>query len=148
MPRCGAPHPPPRLSPHRLRLVGPGTKSLLMEPSDQGPRRFRGLSRDPRHLLDVRTLTGFERCPDLSVLPDGSQRPRRCMPTRSPIMGSVMFGSMAEQLTQQPRDPEGERVRRLRLRADGQRPLVVNLRETISLTHKLFELRDSARRAR
>ncbi len=55
---------------------------------------------------------------------------------------------MAEQVTQQPRDSEGERVRRLRLRADGQRPLVVNLTETISLTRKLFELRDSARRAR
>jgi hypothetical protein len=68
--------------------------------------------------------------------------------TRSPMTGSVMFGSMAEQLTQQPQDSEGERVRRLRLRADGQRPLVVNLRETISLTRKLFELRDSARRAR
>ncbi|HTC59979.1 MAG TPA: hypothetical protein VK691_07645 [Solirubrobacteraceae bacterium] len=55
---------------------------------------------------------------------------------------------MAEQLTQQLWDSEGERMRRLRLRADGQRPLVVNLRETISLTRKLFELRDSARRAR
>lgn len=68
--------------------------------------------------------------------------------TRSPTMGSVMFGSMPVPLTQQSRDSEGERVRRLRLRADGQRPLVVNLRETISLTRKLFELRDSARRAR
>jgi hypothetical protein len=55
---------------------------------------------------------------------------------------------MAERLERQPDDPEGERVRRLRLRADGQRPLVVNLRETISLTRKLFELRDSARRVR
>jgi hypothetical protein len=64
------------------------------------------------------------------------------------MMGSVMFGSMAEQSTQQPRDHEGEQVRRLRLRADGQRPLVVNLAETILLTRKLFELRDSARRAR
>lgn len=62
--------------------------------------------------------------------------------------GSVMFGSMAEQAKQQSHDPEGERVRRLRLRADGQRPLVVNLRETISLTRRLFELRDAARRAR
>jgi hypothetical protein len=42
----------------------------------------------------------------------------------------------------------GEQVRRLRLLADGQRPLAVNLRETISLTRKLFELRDAARRAR
>jgi hypothetical protein len=55
---------------------------------------------------------------------------------------------MAEQSEQQSLDPEGERVRRLRLRADGQRPLAVNLKETISLTRKLFELRDSARRAR
>jgi len=59
-----------------------------------------------------------------------------------------MFGSMAEQAKQQSHDPEGERVRRLRLRADGQRPLVVNLRETILLTRRLFELRDAARRAR
>jgi len=55
---------------------------------------------------------------------------------------------MAEQAKQQSHDPEGERVRRLRLRADGQRPLVVNLRETILLTRRLFELRDAARRAR
>jgi hypothetical protein len=44
-------------------------------------------------------------------------------------------------------DPNGEQVRRLRLRADGRRPLAVNLLETISLTRKLFELRDAARRA-
>jgi hypothetical protein len=55
---------------------------------------------------------------------------------------------MAEPPKQQSHDPEGERVRRVRLRADGRRPLVVNLKETISLTRKLFELRDSARRAR
>jgi len=65
-----------------------------------------------------------------------------------PMMGSVVFGSMVEQPMQQSHDTDGERVRRLRLRADGQRPLVVNLKETISLTRKLFELRDSARRAR
>jgi hypothetical protein len=45
-------------------------------------------------------------------------------------------------------DREGEQVRRRRLRADGQRPLAENLRETISLTRKLFELRDAAQRAR
>lgn len=39
-------------------------------------------------------------------------------------------------------------MRRLRLRADGLRSPAVNLRETISLTRKLFELRDAARRAR
>jgi hypothetical protein len=39
-------------------------------------------------------------------------------------------------------------VRRLRLRADGKRPPAVNLKETISLTRKLFELRDAAQRAR
>lgn len=48
----------------------------------------------------------------------------------------------------QDRDVTGERVRRLRLRADGQRPLAVNLKETISLTRKLVELRDAAQRAR
>jgi hypothetical protein len=45
-------------------------------------------------------------------------------------------------------DLEGENVRRLRLRADGRRPLAMNLEETISLTRKLFELRDAAQRAR
>jgi hypothetical protein len=55
---------------------------------------------------------------------------------------------MAEQPTQQSQDPDGELVRRLRLRADGRRSLAVNLEETISLTRKLFELRDAARRAR
>lgn len=63
-------------------------------------------------------------------------------------MSAVVFGSMAASPKQQSYDPEGERVRRLRLRADGQRPLVVNLKETLSLTRKLFELRDSTRRAR
>jgi hypothetical protein len=55
---------------------------------------------------------------------------------------------VAEQPKQQVDDVEGDRVRRVRLRADGQRPLAVNLEETISLTRKLFELRDAARRAR
>lgn len=45
-------------------------------------------------------------------------------------------------------DVEGDHVRRVRLRADGQRPLAVNLEETFSLTRKLFELRDAAQRAR
>jgi hypothetical protein len=55
---------------------------------------------------------------------------------------------MSERSKQQSHDPEGERVRRLRLRADGRRTLAVNLKETITLTRKLHELRDSARRAR
>jgi hypothetical protein len=50
--------------------------------------------------------------------------------------------------TPRTQDPRGEQVRRLRLRADGLRSPAVNLRETISLTRKLFELRDAARRAR
>ena len=59
-----------------------------------------------------------------------------------------MFDPMAERSTKHPDDLDGERVRTLRLRADGQRPLAVNLEETILLTRKLFELRDAARRAR
>jgi hypothetical protein len=55
---------------------------------------------------------------------------------------------MPEQPEKRSNDLEGERVRQLRLRADGQRPLVVNLEETILLTRKLFELRDAAQRAR
>jgi hypothetical protein len=62
-------------------------------------------------------------------------------------MGSLLFRLMAEQAKQRTDDPEGERVRRLRLHADGRRPLAVNLEETISLTRKLFELREAARRA-
>jgi hypothetical protein len=54
---------------------------------------------------------------------------------------------MAERPAEQATDLDGERVRRLRLRADGQRPLAVNLEETILLARKLFELRDAARRA-
>ena len=59
-----------------------------------------------------------------------------------------MLGLMVEQPKSQVHDVEGDRVRHVRLRADGQRPLAVNLQETISLTRKLFELRDAALRAR
>lgn len=45
-------------------------------------------------------------------------------------------------------DSLGEQIRKLRLRADGQRPLAVNLSDTIALTRKLFELREAAQRAR
>lgn len=45
-------------------------------------------------------------------------------------------------------DPLGEQIRRLRLWADGQRPLAVNLSETIVLTRNLFELCEAAQRAR
>ncbi len=62
--------------------------------------------------------------------------------------GTVVFGLMAEQPKNQVHDVEGDRVRRVRLRVDGQRPLAVNLEETISLTRKLFELREAALRAR
>jgi hypothetical protein len=61
---------------------------------------------------------------------------------------SVVLAPMPEQFERHSHDLEGERARRLRLRADGQRPLLVNLEETILLTRKLFELRDAARRAR
>jgi hypothetical protein len=50
------------------------------------------------------------------------------------------------QQRQQAEDRHGERVRRLRLRADGRRALAVNLRETISLSRRLFELREAPRR--
>lgn len=56
---------------------------------------------------------------------------------------------MPEPMSTRPvQDPQGEQVRKLRLRADGRRPLAVNLRETVLLTRKLFELRDASRRAR
>ena len=65
---------------------------------------------------------------------------------------SVAGPDNLEQMAQSPklpsRDLEGERVRRLRLRADGQGPHVVNLKETIELARKLSQLRDAARRAR
>ncbi len=86
-------------------------------------------------------------------LPVPSDTPRRayCIPLVSPRLraaGAVVFGLMAEQSKRHVHDVEGERVRRVRLRVDGQRPLAVNLEETISLTRKLFELRDAALRAR
>jgi hypothetical protein len=62
-------------------------------------------------------------------------------------MSSHVWVQCPEQSKQQSPDLEGERVRRLRLRADGRRPLAVNLKETITLTRKLHELRDSARHA-
>jgi len=55
---------------------------------------------------------------------------------------------MPEQSKRRSHDRDGERVRRLRLREDGRRPLAVNLKETITLTRKLHELRDSAQHAR
>jgi hypothetical protein len=64
------------------------------------------------------------------------------------LASSVVLGVMSEQSKQQFHDLEGERVRRLRLRADGRRPLAVNLKETVTLTRKLHKLRDSAQRAR
>jgi hypothetical protein len=42
----------------------------------------------------------------------------------------------------------GDVARLRRLREDGAQPHDVNLRETIALTRKLFELRDALRRAR
>jgi hypothetical protein len=56
--------------------------------------------------------------------------------------------SVTEQRQQQASDDEGERVRRLRLQTDGRRPPAVNLKETILLSRKLFELRDRARHGR
>jgi hypothetical protein len=55
---------------------------------------------------------------------------------------------MNEDSQQQSPDFDGERIRRLRLRADGERPPAVNLQEAIALSRKLFELRDAAQRAR
>jgi len=40
-------------------------------------------------------------------------------PSLSWVMGSVVFGSMAEQAKGQAHDEAGERVRRLRLREEG-----------------------------
>jgi hypothetical protein len=55
---------------------------------------------------------------------------------------------MAERRERQPDERNGEGIRRMRLRADGERALAVNLQETIVLTRKLFELRDATQRAR
>lgn len=62
---------------------------------------------------------------------------------------ALVFGVMVKpMLVNSARDQLGEEVRASRLRADGRRPLAVNLSETILLTRKLFELRDAAQRAR
>ena len=66
-----------------------------------------------------------------------------------PVVGSVVFETMTEPMSiTKAQDLRGEQVRRQRLRSDGLRPLAMNLRETISLTRKLFELREAVRRAR
>jgi len=62
------------------------------------------------------------------------------------VPGSVYL--MVERAAKPSALDEGERVRRQRLRADGKRTLDVNLKETISLTRKLFELREAMRQAR
>ncbi len=99
------------------------------------PERLNG--RDWKSRNGGNLVRGFESPP---------LRPLRYSRLRA--MGAVVFGLMAEQSTQKVDDAEGERVRRVRLRADGRRSLAVNLEETISLTRKLFELRDAALRAR
>ena len=71
-----------------------------------------------------------------------------CMPlvcSRLRATRAVVCSLMAAQSRRHEGDVEGERVRRLRLRADGRRALAVNLEETILLTRKLFELRDAVR---
>jgi hypothetical protein len=111
--------------PGNLALEG----ALLVQPRDQLPRDA-GLSIPvPRYAAGGR----------LSV---------PLVLSRLRTKGAILFGSMAEPGAQQSEDLDGERVRSLRLRADGQRPLAVNLQETISLARKLFELRDAALRAR
>lgn len=64
---------------------------------------------------------------------------------RAPLVFEAMVKST---IASGAEDQLGEQTRRLRLRADGQRPLAVNLSETIVLTRKLFELREAAQRAR
>ena len=98
--------------------------------------------------MGVKLHRGFESRPLRSRQMGSVRRPRirRFCSVFDEELDSVW--TMAEQRIKQSSDPDGERVRRLRLRADGQRSLAVNLEETISLTRKLFELRDSARRAR
>ena len=100
-----------------------------VEPFDQRPRRLSSLT-----ALPVPQIRSWQTPCTLRAS------------SQVTVDGAVLFGSMAERPAQQSDD--GERVRRLRLRADGQRPLAVNLEETILLTRKLFELRDAARRAR
>lgn len=41
---------------------------------------------------------------------------------------------------------EAEAVRRRRLREDAQRPIAVNLAETIALSHELIKMADDAKR--
>lgn len=90
----------------------------------------------------------FANCPDLPVPTRRAGAKRQCVGSRRPA-GALLFRDMSEPVSM-PRacDSQGEQVRRLRLRADGQRPLATNLLETIALTRKLFELRDAASRAR
>jgi len=116
---------------HGLSCRPVSAEPPLMQLPNQGPRRFRGLSRPLRP-------------PDAQL----AGVPHTARPASFEGEGAVVFGSMDERSTQRSDDLDGERVRRLRLRADGQRPLAVNLEETILLARKLFELRDAARRAR
>lgn len=44
------------------------------------------------------------------------------------------------------KDAEAEAIRRQRLRSDAQRPMSVNLEETIALSHQLLQFVGAARR--
>jgi len=101
--------------------------------------------------MRFRTRSGFDLRPSLPVparwlLGDLPNWPAVPLHTGGGV-GSVGMMTEPTSITRA-RDSQGEQVRKLRLRADGRRPLAVNLRDTILLTRKLFELRDAARRAR
>jgi hypothetical protein len=93
---------------------------------------------------------GFESLPLRT--PDGLFETSACSWSSGPFSMGGRLGTveaMAEfRSVHRVQDVQGEQVRRLRLQADGQRSLAVNLRETIALTRKLFELRHAAQRTR
>lgn len=92
-----------------------------------------------------------ENRPGLPVPPDGGLAILPGWPAETlPSCGGLDSVEMmtAPMSIPKAQDSQGEQVRRQRLRSNGLRPLAMNLQETISLTRKLFELREAARRSR
>lgn len=122
-------------------VIHPGQTSARLGGHQSGRRAARGCAPRRGHVSRVVPNTPFSLDEELGSALHAAPR----VWFWDVWVGSV--GSVPEQSQQRSSDLEGERVRRLRLRADGRRSLAVNLEETILLTRKLFELRDAARRA-
>lgn len=90
------------------------------------------------------TLADFEAENGPVRPPDGDQYLRRPESRRATVL--AMESSQRASKPPKGAAAEAEAVRLSRLRQDAQRPMSVNLAETIELSHALMKMADSARR--